>query len=53
MDQSLGGTVGAVLAQKKFRHKTKKQPFKALLYAIGLVQIGALGWIAARILQFA
>ena len=31
---ALGGSVGAVLAQRRFRHKTQKQPFKALLYGI-------------------
>ena len=31
---ALGGSVGAVLAQRRFRHKTQKQPFKALLYSI-------------------
>ncbi|WP_312165915.1 DUF1294 domain-containing protein [Phenylobacterium sp.] len=29
-----GGGLGAVLAQQAFRHKTRKQPFAALLYAI-------------------
>ncbi len=46
-----GGTVGALLGQRTFRHKTKKQPFKALLYSVSLMHLGVLGWIAARILR--
>jgi uncharacterized membrane protein YsdA (DUF1294 family) len=36
---ALGGSVGAVMAQQRFRHKTQKQPFKALLYGIITAQI--------------
>jgi uncharacterized membrane protein YsdA (DUF1294 family) len=36
---ALGGSVGAVMAQRRFRHKTQKQPFKALLYGIIVAQI--------------
>lgn len=35
---ALGGTAGAITAQHKFRHKTRKQPFKSQLYAIGCLQ---------------
>jgi uncharacterized membrane protein YsdA (DUF1294 family) len=31
---ALGGSAGAILAQRRFHHKTKKQPFKTLLFAI-------------------
>ncbi len=34
----LGGSFGAVYASKKFRHKTKKQPFKSILYFIIILQ---------------
>lgn len=48
----LGGTVGAFAGRKAFRHKTKKQPFSALLVAIAVVQAAAvvllLGWWLAR-----
>jgi uncharacterized membrane protein YsdA (DUF1294 family) len=36
---ALGGSFGAVMAQRRFRHKTQKQPFKALLYGIIVAQI--------------
>jgi uncharacterized membrane protein YsdA (DUF1294 family) len=36
---ALGGSVGAVMAQRRFRHKTQKQPFKALLYGIIAAQM--------------
>jgi uncharacterized membrane protein YsdA (DUF1294 family) len=34
-----GGGLGAVLAQQTFRHKTRKQPFASLLYAILFAQL--------------
>jgi uncharacterized membrane protein YsdA (DUF1294 family) len=39
MASALGGSVGAVMAQRRFRHKTQKQPFKALLCGIIAAQI--------------
>ena len=39
MASALGGSVGAVLAQRRFRHKTQKQPFKAFLYGIVVAQM--------------
>jgi uncharacterized membrane protein YsdA (DUF1294 family) len=36
---AIGGSFGAVFAQKKFRHKTKKQPFKTYLILIIGAQI--------------
>jgi uncharacterized membrane protein YsdA (DUF1294 family) len=35
----VGGSFAAIIASKIFRHKTKKQPFKALLYLIIFMQI--------------
>jgi uncharacterized membrane protein YsdA (DUF1294 family) len=32
----LGGSIGAKIAQQKFRHKTHKQPFANILNGIGL-----------------
>jgi uncharacterized membrane protein YsdA (DUF1294 family) len=47
---AIGGSCGAVFAQKKFRHKTKKQPFKTYLISIigaqiAVVSILLYGWI--------
>lgn len=36
---AVGGTPGAFWGQRKFRHKTQKQPFKSLLFAIVTAQI--------------
>lgn len=45
---ALGGTVGAVSAQHLFRHKTRKEPFRTILYLIAIVQIaGATAWLLA------
>ena len=35
-----GGSGGAILAQQQFRHKTRKQPFKTLLYLIAILHVG-------------
>ncbi len=45
---ALGGSPGALAARQLLRHKTRKQPFAALLWLIALVQLGLLGgWIWA------
>jgi uncharacterized membrane protein YsdA (DUF1294 family) len=39
MFSALGGSMGAVLAQQRYRHKTRKQPFRTLLLGILAAQI--------------
>lgn len=34
-----GGALGALLGQQVFRHKTRKQPFRALLWCAALINI--------------
>jgi uncharacterized membrane protein YsdA (DUF1294 family) len=36
---ALGGTPAAFVAQRRLRHKTRKQPFAALLMMIAVVQL--------------
>ena len=43
----LGGTIGGYIASQKFRHKTKKGPFRAKFYMVVFVQIIALVVIVA------
>lgn len=38
----IGGTPGALLARRLFRHKTRKQPFSTWLFLIAALQAGAL-----------
>jgi len=38
----IGGSPGALLARRLFRHKTKKEPFSTHLLVIVALQIGAL-----------
>ena len=44
----VGGALGAFYARRKLRHKTRKQPFSAILLIIATFQIivvfGLLGW---------
>jgi uncharacterized membrane protein YsdA (DUF1294 family) len=42
----VGGTPAAFLARRRFRHKTRKQPFSFYLQLIACVQVGALGGLA-------
>jgi uncharacterized membrane protein YsdA (DUF1294 family) len=39
----IGGSPGALLARRLFRHKTRKQPFSTWLFLIVAIQLGALG----------
>lgn len=42
----IGGTPGAYLGRRVFRHKTRKQPFVSNLHAIAWLQVlSAAGWI--------
>ena len=45
---ALGGSPAALLAQRTLRHKTRKQPFAALLLAIAGAQALILIWWLAR-----
>lgn len=38
----IGGSPGALLARRWFRHKTRKEPFSTQLMLIAVVQIGGL-----------
>lgn len=40
-----GGTLGAVFAMRRHRHKTQKGSFKAALAAVIAVQIGLFYWL--------
>jgi uncharacterized membrane protein YsdA (DUF1294 family) len=42
-----GGSPGALLARRLFRHKTRKQPFSTQLMLIAAIQLGALIGLAA------
>jgi len=42
-----GGWPGALLAQRMFRHKTRKQPFQMLFKATVVVNIAGLAWLTA------
>lgn len=41
---ALGGTPGAFVARRLFRHKTSKQPFGTIFFLIAAAQFGVLAW---------
>lgn len=41
----LGGSAGAIAGQQYWRHKTHKEPFRSMLFAIAAFQVVALGWV--------
>ncbi len=45
-----GGSLGAKVAQLRFRHKTRKQPFKTYLNAIVLFHVGLILWGGTTVL---
>ncbi|MDZ7751065.1 MAG: cold shock and DUF1294 domain-containing protein [Gammaproteobacteria bacterium] len=40
----VGGWPGAVVAQSRLRHKTRKQPFRAVFWVTVVMNCGAFGW---------
>lgn len=41
----IGGSAGALIARRWFRHKTRKEPFSTYLLLIVVIQIGlVIGW---------
>ncbi|WP_318153179.1 DUF1294 domain-containing protein [Halomonas sp. LR3S48] len=41
----IGGWPGALIAQRLFRHKTRKQPFQIIFWCGVVVNCGVLGWL--------
>ncbi len=44
---AVGGSIGAIVASRQLRHKTQKQPFKTILYAIAVLQFMAVVGVLA------
>lgn len=53
MFAAAGGSLGAILAQRYIRHKTRKQPFADMLLLIIGLQLGAIFGIGALYLAIA
>ncbi len=47
----LGGSIGAILAMKQFRHKTQKKEFKQVIGLIVLIQIVLVGFVGYQFIQ--
>ena len=46
----LGGWPGAVLAQRRFRHKTRKVPFRIAFWAVVVLHVAVVGAMAYALL---
>jgi uncharacterized membrane protein YsdA (DUF1294 family) len=46
----IGGTSGAIAAQQLLRHKTRKEPFRSILWSIAGAQALLLVWLYVRAL---
>ena len=40
-----GGSVGAITAQQRLRHKSRKEPFRSMLYGTVLLQMAGLTYL--------
>lgn len=46
---ALGGWIGALAAQHTMRHKTRKEPFRTLLWSIAAFEgVALIGWLVLR-----
>jgi uncharacterized membrane protein YsdA (DUF1294 family) len=43
-----GGSMGALVGQRVMRHKTRKEPFRTMLYSIPVLQVAAICWLVVR-----
>ena len=41
----VGGSVGAITAQQRLRHKTRKEPFRSMLYGTVVLQVVGLAYL--------
>lgn len=42
----IGGSLGAIWAQRLLRHKTRKEPFRSILISIVILQVGLVASLA-------
>ena len=44
----VGGSVGAIAGQQYWRHKTRKEPFRTMLFSVPVIQVVLLGWLVLQ-----
>jgi len=44
----IGGSAGAIAGQQYWRHKTRKEPFRTMLFGIAIVHVMFVAWLIAR-----
>ena len=47
----VGGTIGALLAMKMFRHKTVKKSFRFAFWSLVVLQVAIVGWFLWQLSQ--
>lgn len=43
----IGGWPGSILGQKRFRHKTVKQPFRSMFWCAVILNLGIVAWLVS------
>ena len=44
----IGGSAGAIAGQQYWRHKTRKELFRTMLFGIAVVHVMFLAWLISR-----
>jgi len=49
----MGGWPGALIAQQRYHHKTRKQPFRTIFWLTVVANLGALAWLLSAVVSAA
>jgi uncharacterized membrane protein YsdA (DUF1294 family) len=44
----IGGSAGAIAGQQYWQHKTRKEPFRTMLFGIAIIHVMLLAWLILR-----
>lgn len=46
----IGGSIGAIAGQKMLRHKTRKEPFRSILFSIAALHLAVVSYLVFKLL---